>query len=105
MQLIKTSTATSANSILLHGTFSRDGIFDFSKDPFLHQGLSASPEAQSLEIPDIAHTTPTYRQFLEHPALRMFIREFMGWKQEVLVKRAMLRHNCPGSLSAGIYYD
>ena len=35
----------------------------------------------------------------------MFIREFKGWKQEVLVERAMLLHNCPGSLSTGIHYD
>lgn len=29
----------------------------------------------------------------------------MSWKQEILVERAMLRHNCPGSLSTGIHYD
>lgn len=29
----------------------------------------------------------------------------MQWKQEVIVKRALLRHNCPGSLSTGIHYD
>lgn len=29
----------------------------------------------------------------------------MGWEKEVLVKRALLRHNCPGSLSTGIHYD
>ena len=29
----------------------------------------------------------------------------MRWNKEVLVDRAMLRHNCPGSLSTGIHYD
>ena len=29
----------------------------------------------------------------------------MCWEKEILVKRALLRHNCPGSLSTGIHYD
>ena len=29
----------------------------------------------------------------------------MSWKQEILVTRALLRHNCPGSESTGIHYD
>ena len=29
----------------------------------------------------------------------------MCWRKEVLVDRAMLRHNCPGSFSTGIHYD
>lgn len=33
------------------------------------------------------------------------MRDFTGWNQEVLVDRALLRHNCPGSLSTGIHYD
>lgn len=91
--------------MLLPQTSPRDGIFDPSNDPLVHQGLGGTPEAQSLELLDVAHATPTYRKFLAHPSLRTFIREFMGWKQEVLVKRALLRHNCPGSLSTGVHYD
>ena len=91
--------------ILLPSTSPRDGIFDPANDPLAHQGLGGTPEQQSLELLDIAHATPTYRQFLEHPALRSFVRDFMSWKREILVKRALLRHNCPGSLSTGIHYD
>ena len=29
----------------------------------------------------------------------------MCWRKEILVERALLRHNCPGSLSTGIHYD
>ncbi len=29
----------------------------------------------------------------------------MSWSKEILVDRAILRHNCPGSLSTGIHYD
>lgn len=29
----------------------------------------------------------------------------MSWKRKILVKRALLRHNCPGSLSTGIHDD
>jgi phytanoyl-CoA hydroxylase len=29
----------------------------------------------------------------------------MGWKNDVLVKRTMVRHNVPGGLSTGIHYD
>ena len=29
----------------------------------------------------------------------------MSWSKKVLVERALLRHNCPGSLSTGIHYD
>ena len=29
----------------------------------------------------------------------------MGWKNDVLVKRSILRHNVPGGLSTGIHYD
>lgn len=29
----------------------------------------------------------------------------MCWSKEVMLDRAMLRHNCPGSLSTGIHYD
>lgn len=71
----------------------------------MHQGIGGTPEQQVLELLDSVHATPTYRQFLTHPALRSFIRDFTGWSKEVLVDRAMLRHNCPGSLSTGIHYD
>ncbi|CAD6588646.1 MAG: hypothetical protein ASARMPRED_003676 [Alectoria sarmentosa] len=95
----------SPTGILLPSTSPRDGIFDPTNDPLLHQGLGGAPEQASLELLNRAHATPTYRDFLTHPALRGFVRDFMNWSKEVLVDRAMLRHNCPGSLSTGIHYD
>lgn len=29
----------------------------------------------------------------------------MRWRKEISVERALLRHNCSGSLSTGIHYD
>ena len=91
--------------MLLPKTSPRDGIFNRSNDPIAHQGIGAAPEAQTLELLDAVHATSTYREFLAHPALREFVRNFMSWKQEILVERAMLRHNCPGSLSTAVHYD
>ena len=51
---------------------------------------------------DSIHADPVYREFLANEELRAFVREFMGWGREVLVERAMLRHNVPGSLSTGV---
>ena len=51
------------------------------------------------------HKHPFYLAFLKHPQLRQFVREFMGWKNDVLVKRTMLRHNVPSGLSTGVHYD
>jgi len=48
---------------------------------------------------------PEYLSFISHPALRTFVRRFMGWEKEILIKRSLLRHNVPGGLSTGIHYD
>ena len=66
------------------------------------QGIGGTPVDEISRLLDSIHADSGYRRFLEHPALRSFVREFMGWKEEVLVERAMLRHNVPGSLSTGI---
>ena len=95
----------SPTGILLPQTSPRDGIFDPANDPLAHQGLGGTPEQQSLEILDVAHASGFYRNFLEHPALRSMVRTLTGWQKETLIKRALLRHNCPGSLSTGIHYD
>lgn len=71
----------------------------------MYQGLGGTPESQNLELLDAVHASPTYREFLAHPALRQFVRTFTGWEQEILLERAMLRHNCPGSLSTAVHYD
>ena len=70
-----------------------------------HQSLGGDPEKSSRELLDAVHATPEYEEFLTHPDLRNFVRHFMSWKDEILVKRALLRHNCPGSESTGIHYD
>ncbi|KAL9604156.1 MAG: hypothetical protein Q9219_000744 [cf. Caloplaca sp. 3 TL-2023] len=83
----------------------REGIFNPSSDPNLHEGIGGLPEDATNQLLNAAHADPIYRTFLAHPSLRSFIRRFMEWKQEVIVDRAMLRHNCPGSKSTGIHYD
>lgn len=80
--------------ILKPGTSARDGIFDDSEDPIAHNGVGGRdlPEAQArVEKLTSAHTMPFYLAFLEHPKLRQFVREFMGWEKDVLIKRTMLR--------------
>lgn len=91
--------------MLLPSSSPRDGIFDPAKDPLAFQGLGGDPGQQTCELLDKAHTDPTYRKFLAHPALREFIRDLMGWEKEVLIERALLRHNCPGSHSSPVHYD
>ena len=91
--------------LLLPNTSPREGIFNSTLDPLVHQGVGGTPEQSSIELLNSAHATSVYQKFLTHPELRGFVREFMKWEQEILVKRALLRHNCPGSLSTGIHYD
>lgn len=91
--------------ILRPGTSPRDGVFNDHQDPLLHQGIGARPDDYTLELLNRAHASTFYRDFLSHPALRSFVREFMGWTDELLLDRAMLRHNCPGGQSTGIHYD
>ena len=91
--------------ILLPRSSPRDGIFNPAKNPLTYQGIGGLPEQETSEILEAAHNTPVYRKFLQHPVLRSLIREFTGWRQEIMVDRAMLRHNCPNSLSTGIHYD
>ncbi|KAL8904714.1 MAG: hypothetical protein Q9207_003078 [Kuettlingeria erythrocarpa] len=95
----------SHTSMLHPDVSSRKGIFNPTSDPSVHEGIGGLPEEATKQLLDAAHADPFYRTFLAHPSLRSFIRHFTGWKQEVIVDRAMLRHNCPGSKSTGIHYD
>lgn len=95
-------------NILEPGTSPRDGIFNHTEDPLTHGGVGGSDlPSEQLKVSRLvtAHTKPEYLQFLEHPSLRSFIRRFMSWEKEVMVKRAMIRHNVPEGLSTGIHYD
>lgn len=81
--------------ILKPGSSPRDGIFDTTEDPIAHNGVGGKdlPEMQArIDKLASAHTLPIYLAFLEHPKLREFVRTFMGWEREVLIKRTMLRY-------------
>jgi phytanoyl-CoA hydroxylase len=83
--------------ILKPGTSPRDGIFDDREDPVAHNGVGGSdlPEAiERVNKLEEAHHLPFYLAFLEHPKLRTFVQEFMGWKKDVLITRTMLRYDC-----------
>ncbi|KAL8761547.1 MAG: hypothetical protein Q9184_002341 [Pyrenodesmia sp. 2 TL-2023] len=95
----------SHTGMLRPNTSPRKGIFNPSSDPNVHEGIGGLPEENTKQLLNAVHADPVYRTFLAHPSLRSFIQQFTGWKQEVIVDRAMLRHNCPGSRSTGIHYD
>ena len=87
-------THLAPNGILKPGTNPRDGIFNEGEDPVAHNGVGGTdlPEDKArVQKLEEAHTMPVYLAFLEHPKLRQFIREFMGWKNDVLITRTMLR--------------
>lgn len=80
--------------ILKPGTSPREGIFDDTQDPIAHNGVGGRDLPEDIERQNkltSMHQHPFYHAFLEHPKLRAFIREFMGWKKDVIVKRTMLR--------------
>lgn len=94
--------------ILKPKTSPRDGIYNAEDKPGMHSGIGSfalrdQPELQKKLIG--AHCMPEYLQFLEHPALRGFIKAFMEWKDDILLQRTMIRHAVPGSPSTGIHYD
>ncbi|KAL8848628.1 MAG: hypothetical protein Q9221_006353 [Calogaya cf. arnoldii] len=95
----------SPTGLLAPNTEPCDGIFNPSNDPLSFQGVGGHPQAQCIQLLISAHTTPEYAAFCNHPDLRSFVRNFMGWEKEVMLKRAMMRHNCPGSLATGVHYD
>jgi phytanoyl-CoA hydroxylase len=52
-----------------------------------------------------AHVMPEYLEICEHPAIIQFIKEFAGWKNPTLYKRALLRVNMPGGELTQVHYD
>jgi phytanoyl-CoA hydroxylase len=101
-------THLSQTGILKPGTSPREGIFDSTQDPIVHNGVGGRDLPEDVErvkkLVEV-HKHPFYLAFLEHPQLRQFVREFMGWEKDVLVKRTLLRHNVPNGLSTGVHYD
>lgn len=80
--------------ILKPGTSPRDGIFNEGEDPVAHNGVGGSDLPEDIERVkklESAHHMPFYIAFLEHPKLRTFVQEFMGWSKDVLITRTMLR--------------
>ena len=85
-----------------------DGIFNSSKDPLYHGGIGAGDlPASELEVQKLitSHQLQEYLRLLKHNDLRRMVRGIMGWEEEILLQRSMLRHNVPGGLSTGIHYD
>lgn len=94
--------------ILQPRTSPEEGIFNSSQDPNNHGGIGAGtlpPEDLQVQTMIDSHVIPDYLHFLEHPALRQFVRDLMGWENDILLRRTMLRHNVPGGKSTGIHYD
>lgn len=84
----------SPTGILKPNTSPRDGIFNPANDPIAHSGVGGTDLPEDLfKVQKLteAHALPVYQAFLAHPALRAFIREFMGWKKETMVMRNLLR--------------
>jgi phytanoyl-CoA hydroxylase len=101
-------THLSVTHILQPGTSPREGIFNTSQDPALHNGVGGSSlPSEQIKVDRLvsAHVMPNYRSFLAHPVLHKFVQDFMAWAKPVLVTRTMLRHNVPGGISTGIHYD
>lgn len=90
------------------GSSPRDGIFNTSMEPEAAAGIGSIGEDRLDSVTQRcheAHQAPEYLSFLEHPALRNFIKDFMQWKQDVLCTRTLLRHSVPNARSTGIHYD
>ncbi|KAK4501807.1 hypothetical protein PRZ48_007616 [Zasmidium cellare] len=101
-------THLSPTGILAPGTSPVEGIFNPLADPVAHHGNGGTDlpsEQDKVERLISAHTHPTYLSFLEHPALRTFVQNFMSWSSDILIKRTLLRHNVPQGFSTGIHYD
>lgn len=94
--------------MLKTGSKPRDGIFNSSMPPEAAAGIGSVSEDRLDEVTQKcleAHQAPEYLAFLEHPALRNFIKEFMQWEQDILCTRTLLRHSVPNARSTGIHYD
>jgi phytanoyl-CoA hydroxylase len=83
-----------------------EGIYNSEDDASKHKGIGGGdPEGEDLKRLLGAHVTAPYLNFVNHPKLRGLVRELMGWNEEVLLQRTMLRHNVPGGESTGVHYD
>jgi phytanoyl-CoA hydroxylase len=84
-----------------------DAIYDPLHGPSLGIGggdLTVNAEAD-LDILEKCHTDPYYVSFTDHPALRTMVRALTDWKEELLLRRTMLRHHVPNAPATGVHYD
>lgn len=82
------------------------GIYNPQEDAINHKGIGwGDPDGEELKRLIAAHVTAPYLDFVNHPKLRNLVRGLMGWDEEVLLQRTMLRHNVPGGESTGVHYD
>lgn len=120
----------STSSLLQPGTDPEDGIYNEADDPKAHLGIGGGDaEGEDLRVLIDAHTTPEYRAFVAHPALRELVRQLLpgewdedadedaeahlrngegdgsGDEDSVLLTRTMLRHRVPGGAGTGVHYD
>lgn len=92
--------------LLKAGTYPKDGIYNNLDDASLHRGIGGgNPQGEDMKRLVAAHVTPQYLSFVAHSNLRKMVRNIMGWDEEVLLQRTMLRHNVPGGDSTGVHYD
>jgi len=83
-----------------------EGVFNPTESAEAHKGIGGGDtEGEDLKRLVGAHREANYLNFLQHPQLRGMVRELMGWDEEVLLQRTMLRHNVPGGESTGVHYD
>ncbi|EXJ75082.1 uncharacterized protein A1O5_01778 [Cladophialophora psammophila CBS 110553] len=84
-----------------------DGIYNMAEDISLHNGIGGGGPIGTEELQRLvkAHVQQSYLDFVAHPKLREMVRIIMGWEEEILAKRTMLRHNIPGGQSTGVHYD
>lgn len=92
--------------LLKPGTDPVDGIYNSAEEVSLHNGIGGGePTGEELQALVTAHVQKPYLDFVAHPNLRAMVRDLMGWDEEVMLMRTMLRHNIPSGKSTGIHYD
>ncbi|KAF2092712.1 hypothetical protein NA57DRAFT_69636 [Rhizodiscina lignyota] len=103
--------------VLKKGTAPVNGIYndneDVSKFPGIGSGAAGAnghPGEQAAAFVDLslqAHTEPWYAEDLcRHPALKEFVAELTGWKDNTFgLRRSLLRNNIPNTKAIGVHYD
>ncbi|KAK5707072.1 hypothetical protein LTR17_021029 [Elasticomyces elasticus] len=106
-----------STGILKPGTSPREGIFDATQDPLVHNGVGGRDLPEDVErqkLLESAHTLRAYPAFLEHSDLRDFIPcSWDGIKTSsssepssaYSLSNDLRSHNVPNGLPTGCHYD